>query len=100
MKSLACVVVCLVLASSVAYAQGVGSSGEITGTVTDSSGGVVLKDTATVVDTQTGAIILRLPCSRPGSPIPPAWRETRISESSKHRKAGCLSTAAMAGETA
>lgn len=54
MKSLACVVVCLVLASSVAYAQGVGSSGEITGTVTDSSGGVVLKATANVVDTQTG----------------------------------------------
>jgi hypothetical protein len=54
MKSLACVVVCIVLASSVAYAQGVGSSGEITGTVTDSSGAVLPKAFVTVVDTQTG----------------------------------------------
>jgi hypothetical protein len=54
MKSLACVVVCLVLASSMAYAQGVGSSGEITGTVTDSSGGVVVKAAVNVVDTRTG----------------------------------------------
>ncbi len=54
MKSLACVVVCIVLASSVAYAQGVGSSGEITGTVTDSSGAVLPKAIVTVVDTQTG----------------------------------------------
>jgi len=37
-----------------AYAQGVGTSGEITGTVTDSSGGVVLKATVNVVDPQTG----------------------------------------------
>ena len=176
-------------------AQGVGTSGEITGTVTDSSGGVLPKATVNVVDTQTGlkrtattngtgqfrvaglspatydisaempgfateirrgvtvaigqtvvsdfklkpskvatvievtdqppvvetergsqadrsrnstsptcrltgAITLRLRCSRPGSPIPPGWRATRISESSKHRKAGCRSTAAMAGETA
>src|ERR1035438_10461414 len=54
MESLACVVVCIVLASSVAYAQGVGSSGEITGTVTDSSGAVLPKATVNVVDTQTG----------------------------------------------
>lgn len=54
MKSLACVVVCLVLASSMAYAQGVGSSGEITGTITDSSGGVVVKAAVNVVDTRTG----------------------------------------------
>jgi hypothetical protein len=37
-----------------AYAQGVGSSGEITGTVTDSSGGVVVKAAVNVVDTRTG----------------------------------------------
>jgi hypothetical protein len=37
-----------------AHAQGVGTSGEITGTVTDSSGGVVLNATVNVVDTQTG----------------------------------------------
>jgi hypothetical protein len=43
-----------VLASSVARAQGVGTSGEITGSVIDSSGGVVLKAAVNVVDTQTG----------------------------------------------
>jgi len=37
-----------------AYGQGVGTSGEITGTVSDASGGVVLKATVNVVDTQTG----------------------------------------------
>jgi hypothetical protein len=42
---------CLALPS---HAQGVGSSGEITGTVTDSSGGVLLKATVEIVDTQTG----------------------------------------------
>jgi hypothetical protein len=54
MKSLPCVLVCFVFATVMAYAQGVGTSGEITGTVTDSSGGVVLKATVNVVDPQTG----------------------------------------------
>src|SRR6202795_10578 len=54
MKSLACTFVCLLLAASVAQAQGVGTSGDITGTVTDSSGGLVLKATVNVVDSQTG----------------------------------------------
>jgi|CZKY01.1.fsa_nt_gi hypothetical protein len=54
MKSLACVLVCFLFATLMARAQGVGTSGEITGTVTDSSGGVVLKATVNVVDTQTG----------------------------------------------
>jgi carboxypeptidase family protein len=54
MKSLACTFVCLLLAASVAQAQGVGSSGEITGTVTDASGAVVPKVTVNVVETQTG----------------------------------------------
>src|ERR1039457_1836941 len=54
MKSLACVVVCLVLASSVAYAQGVGASGDIQGTVTDPSGALLPKATITVADAQTG----------------------------------------------
>jgi hypothetical protein len=54
MKSLACVVVCLVLASSMAYSQGIGSSGDIQGTVTDPSGAVVPRATITVLDTQTG----------------------------------------------
>jgi hypothetical protein len=42
------------LATLMAYAQGVGSAGEITGTVTDSAGGVLPKATVTVLDTQTG----------------------------------------------
>src|ERR1700758_314337 len=54
MKSLACTFACLLLAASMAQAQGVGSSGEITGTVTDASGAVLPKVTVNVVDTQTG----------------------------------------------
>ena len=54
MKSLACTLVCLLLAASVAHAQGVGSSGEITGTVTDASGAVLPNVTVNVVDNQTG----------------------------------------------
>jgi hypothetical protein len=51
---LACVLAGFVLATVSAQAQGVGTSGEIAGTVTDSSGGVVPKATVEVVDTQTG----------------------------------------------
>src|ERR1700722_11365744 len=54
MKSLACTFVCLLLAVNVARAQGVGSSGDITGSVTDSSGAFLPKVTVSVVDTQTG----------------------------------------------
>src|SRR5579862_5854920 len=54
MKSLACAFVCLLLATNLAEAQGVGSSGDITGTVTDSAGAVLPKVTVSVVDTQTG----------------------------------------------
>ena len=50
MRSLACVLVCL-FATLMAHAQGVGSSGEITGTVTDSSGAVLPGVTVNVVDT-------------------------------------------------
>jgi hypothetical protein len=53
-KKSACIFACLFLATLAALAQGVGTSGEITGTVTDSAGGVVLKATVSVVDTQTG----------------------------------------------
>jgi len=53
MKSLACVLVCFLCATFMAHAQGVGSSGEITGTVTDSSGAALPKATVNVVDTQT-----------------------------------------------
>src|SRR5580658_2161097 len=49
-----CVLVCFLFATLMAHAQGVGTSGEITGTITDSSGGVVVKATVNVVDTQTG----------------------------------------------
>ncbi len=54
MKSIACVLGCLIVATFLAHAQGVGTSGEITGTVTDSSGGLVLKATVNVADSQTG----------------------------------------------
>src|SRR5579863_9364784 len=54
MKSLACTFVCLLLAASVAHAQGVGSSGEISGTVTDSTGAILPKVTINVIDTHTG----------------------------------------------
>jgi hypothetical protein len=51
---LACILICSLFANLMAHAQGVGSSGEITGTVIDSSGSVVPKATVNVVDTQTG----------------------------------------------
>ena len=54
MKSLAYVLACFLCASSMAHAQGVGSSGEITGTVTDPSGAVLPRVTVNVVETQTG----------------------------------------------
>ncbi len=53
-KLFARVIVCCALALLMAHAQGVGTSGEITGTITDSSGGVLVNSTVTVVDTQTG----------------------------------------------
>jgi len=54
MKSLASVVVCLVLASSLAYSQGIGSSGDIQGTIIDPSGALLPKATITVLNTETG----------------------------------------------
>ncbi|MGC2401921.1 MAG: carboxypeptidase-like regulatory domain-containing protein, partial [Acidobacteriaceae bacterium] len=54
MKSIACVLLCFLFATFLAHAQGVGSSGEISGTVIDASGGVLPKATINVVDTQTG----------------------------------------------
>jgi hypothetical protein len=52
--STACALLCILFATSVAHAQGVGSSGEISGTVIDASGGVLPKATINVVETQTG----------------------------------------------
>jgi Carboxypeptidase regulatory-like domain/TonB dependent receptor len=54
MKSIACSLLCLLFATFLAHAQGVGSSGEITGTVTDSSGAILPNVTVNVVETQTG----------------------------------------------
>ncbi|MGD1077183.1 MAG: carboxypeptidase regulatory-like domain-containing protein [Candidatus Sulfotelmatobacter sp.] len=54
MKSLACGLVCFLFAALMAHAQGVGTSGAITGTVTDASGAVLPKTTINVVDSQTG----------------------------------------------
>jgi hypothetical protein len=52
--SIACVLLSFLFATFVAHAQGVGSSGEITGTVTDSSGAVLPKVTVDVVETRIG----------------------------------------------
>jgi hypothetical protein len=49
------VVVGMLLAVALGHAQGVGTSGQITGSVTDSAGRVVPKATVEAVDTQTGA---------------------------------------------
>ena len=54
MRLLACGLVCFLFAASMAHAQGVGTSGEITGSVTDASGAVLPKTTVNVVDSQTG----------------------------------------------
>ncbi|MGB8985051.1 MAG: TonB-dependent receptor [Candidatus Sulfotelmatobacter sp.] len=53
-KLVARVILCFALATLMAHAQGVGTSGEITGTVTDSAGALLVKCTVTVVDMQTG----------------------------------------------
>src|ERR1700683_4933746 len=54
LKSIACLLACVVFTALTAPAQGVGTSGEITGTVTDSAGNGVLNYTVTVLGTQTG----------------------------------------------
>jgi hypothetical protein len=54
MKSLACICACVLLSATVVRAQGVGSSGEVSGTVYDQFGAVLPKVTISVVDTQTG----------------------------------------------
>ncbi len=53
-KFLACIFASLLLATSVAHAQGVGASGDIIGTLTDPTGGVMPKVTIVVVGTETG----------------------------------------------
>jgi hypothetical protein len=53
-KILAAVSVCLLLAAGSAYGQGVGASGNITGTVMDPSGAVVPNATVTATETQKG----------------------------------------------
>ncbi len=50
----AALLACLFLAASLCHAQGVGTSGQITGTVTDAAGSVVPKATVEVVDIETG----------------------------------------------
>jgi Carboxypeptidase regulatory-like domain len=52
--SIACLLLCFLFAASLAQAQGVGTSGEISGTITDSSGGALTKATVDVVDLGTG----------------------------------------------
>jgi len=48
------VLVCIVAAAGLAAAQGVGASGDIKGTVTDASGGVLPKATVTAVQVEKG----------------------------------------------
>jgi hypothetical protein len=54
MKFIARVLACLLFTTFTAHAQGVGSSGEITGTVADSTGSVLPKAIVNVIDVQTG----------------------------------------------
>ncbi|HET9742562.1 MAG TPA: TonB-dependent receptor [Terriglobales bacterium] len=54
LKSLTLAFTCLFLAATMAWAQGVGSSGNIQGTVTDPSNAVLPGATVTAVATQTG----------------------------------------------
>src|SRR5437899_298567 len=54
MKSLVCGLACFLFATLMSHGQGVGTSGEITGTVTDASGAVMTNVTINVGDTQTG----------------------------------------------
>ncbi|HYX70830.1 MAG TPA: carboxypeptidase regulatory-like domain-containing protein [Terriglobales bacterium] len=54
MKSVATVVLCLLLATCMAYAQGVGASGDLKGTVTDPSGALVTGATVTVTQPDRG----------------------------------------------
>jgi hypothetical protein len=51
---LACICLSLMFAPTMVHAQGVGSSGEMRGTVTDASGAILPKATVIVVDTQKG----------------------------------------------
>jgi len=53
-KSAVSFLACFLFATALAHAQGVGSSGEITGTISDASGGALPKATIVVVDTETG----------------------------------------------
>jgi len=54
MKSFVTVVLCLLLATSLTYAQGVGASGDLKGTVTDPQGAAVSNATVTVVQPERG----------------------------------------------
>src|SRR5262245_50741228 len=53
-KFLVSIVVCLLFATCIARAQGVGASGDIKGTVTDPSGAVVTGATVTATDAEKG----------------------------------------------
>jgi hypothetical protein len=53
-RLLACTIVCLFLGTTFAYAQGVGASGSIRGTVTDATGGYVPNASIVAVDVAKG----------------------------------------------
>ena len=54
MKPVLVLFACTLLASTLVLAQGVGSSGAITGTAVDASGAVLPKVTVSIVDAETG----------------------------------------------
>src|SRR5262250_2313404 len=53
-RILMCVSVCLFISSGMLFAQGLGASGSIMGTVTDTSGAVIPNATVTVTDANRG----------------------------------------------
>ena len=53
-RLLACALLCLCLAASMAHGQGVGASGNISGTVTDPSGAAIPKVAITALETDRG----------------------------------------------
>ena len=53
-RVVACLFICLLLAGGIAFAQGTGASGDITGTVVDPSGAVLPNATVTATDQARG----------------------------------------------
>ena len=70
-KSLAGLALCLLLVGGMVYAQGVGASGSIRGSVTDPSGAVVANANVTAVETDKG--IRHTATTSSDGPTGPSW---------------------------